>query len=276
MSNVTMSVERVKFFFVGVGKCGTSWIFEIARKKALMSVPKIKEPYIIDEPPEKREKMVQSLYDSHTQMADFSNVYYWDPENAKKIFEYNPDALIIITVRKPSKRIVSHFEFLKRNGKYVGMSLAEYLKNGDSDSIVARSEYPEMIQRYETTFGKDKVLILPLEQLKSEPQTYIDRLTQFCGLPSLRLEEEDKAPVLKRATSRNPLLARTAKGVSVLFRKLKLLKILGKLKDSKFIQGILYSESKGSVVRDDDFGALTDRVAEMDKEYETLLRSYGL
>ena len=50
MSNVTMSVERVKFFFVGVGKCGTSWIFEIARKKALMSVPKIKEPYIIDEP----------------------------------------------------------------------------------------------------------------------------------------------------------------------------------------------------------------------------------
>ena len=276
MSNVTMNIAKVKFFFVGVGKCGTSWIFELVRKKDLMSVPKIKEPYIIDEPHEKRKKKVQSLYDSYTQMADFSNVYYWDPENAKKIFEYNPDALIIITVRKPSRRIVSHFEFLKRSGQYVGMSMAEYLKKGDSDCLVARSEYPKIIQRYETVFGKDKVLILPLEQLKSEPQTYVDRLTQFCGLPSLRLKEEDKAPVLKRATSRNPLLARTAKSASVLFRKLKLLKILGKLKDSKFIQGILYSESKGSVVRDDDFGALTDRVAEMDEEYETLLRSYGL
>ena len=276
MSNVTTSIEKVKFFFVGVCKCGTSWIFEIARKKALMSVPKIKEPYIIDESPEKREKMVRSLYDSYSEMADFSNVYYWDPDNAQKIFEYNPDALIIITVRKPSKRIVSHFEFLKRNGMHTSLSLAEYLEKGDSDHIVARSEYPEMIRRYETVFGKDNVLILPLEQLKSEPQTYLDRLTQFCSLPSLQLEEEDKSPVLKRATTRSPLLARSAKGVAVLFRKLKLLKILGKLKDSKVIRGILYREAKGPVTRDDDFGKLTQQIAKLDEEYETLLTSYGL
>lgn len=64
--------------------------------------------------------------------------------------------------------------------------------------------------------------------------------------------------------------------MAVLFRKLKLLKILGKLKDSKVIRGILYREAKGPVTRDDDFGKLTQQIAKLDEEYETLLTSYGL
>ena len=275
MSNVTISTEKVKFFFVGVGKCGTSWIFEIARKKALMSVPKIKEPYLIDESPEKREKMVRSLYGSYSQMADFSNVYYWDPDNAQKIFEYNPDALIIITVRKPSKRIVSNFEFLKRNGMHINMSLAEYLEK-DVDHLVARSDYPAMIQRYETVFGKDKVLILPLEQLKSEPQIYLNRLTEFCGIETAILEESDKAPVLKRAATRSPLVARTAKGIADMLRKMKLLKMLGTLKDSSLIRNLLYREAKEGTPRDEEFGSLTDQVNQLDQDYLALLEKYGL
>lgn len=277
MASIETKQKKVAFFFVGVGKCGTSWIFEIARKKKLFSVPKIKEPYLVDQPASKQKKFVASLYKSFDRMADFSNLYYWDAENPQKIFDYNPDAKIIITIRKPSERIISHFRFVKRNGEYANLSLAQYLQQGDSYRLIDRSVYAPMIRRYEETFGRSNILTLPLELLKSSPQAYLDRLTEFCGGDSIELSPEDMQPVLKQSKARSPIMAKVAKTSANLLRNLGLLRILGMSKDSKFIRSILYQESnEGPQVADRDFGEFADQVAALDQQYEPLLKSYGL
>ena len=272
MSTVAQT-SKIEFFFVGVGKCGTSWIFEIARKKNLFSVPKIKEPYLIDQPPSRREKLTKSLYRSFERMADFSNLYYWDPDNSTKIFSYNPNAKIIFTVRKPSQRIVSNFKFMKRNGDFSNVSLPEYLDSGDPIDLVARSDYRHMIERYTSVFGADQVLVLALEHLKADPQNYLDRLTDFCGTAQIILSEEDKVPVLQQAHARSSVAAKLAKQTAITLRKFGLLSLLGILKDSKLVRKSLYSEQRVQPLGEDfGFGKSEDAVSLLDNDYIELLK----
>jgi len=276
MQSVATDQPKVEFFFVGIGKCGTSWIFEVARKRALFSIPSIKETYFIDQPSSKHEKLLTSLYQSHTRMADFSNVYYWDAENPQKIFDHNPNAKIIITTRTPSRRMISHFNFLKRNGTISNCSLAEYLEAGDSWSIYERSIYRPVIQRYEEMFKKENVLILPLELLKASPQKYLDLLTEFCGIENTELSEQDKLPVLKQSKARSSVVSKLAKTTALSLRRMGMLQLLGKLKDSPLIRSALYKETAKEAAPDNNFGEFTQRVAELDKDYLALLESYDL
>jgi len=274
MSLPSSSNEKVTFFFVGVGKCGTSWLYEFFKRHELLSLPTIKEPYLIDCSAQKREKMVNSLYSGNGKKADFSNLYYWDTENPRKIKDYNPHAKIIITTRRPSHRIVSHFTFLKRNADRHAQqkSLAQYLEHGDLEHLVQRSDYPPIIDRYLASFGADNVLVLPLEQLKETPQRYVDRLLTFMQLPTIALTPEDTTPVLKRSTARSSMLARTAKSLAVLLRSLGLLRILGILKESQTIRRFLFREIQGDALTDRDFGTLNTAITAMDHDYKNLLQ----
>ncbi len=273
MSLPTPPNEKVTFFFVGVGKCGTSWLYAFFKRHELLSLPSIKEPYLIDTSKQKREKRVRSLYTGNRKKADFSNLYYWDQQNPQKIKAYNPDAKIIFTTRKPSDRIVSHFAFLKRNADIhaQGKSLAQYLENGDPEHLVQRSDYPPMIDRYVAQFGTNNILLLPLEQLKNTPQHYTDRLLKFLQLPPITVTPEDTTPVLKRSTARNPILARKAKWIAVLLRKLGLLRILGILKESLPIRHFLFREIQGNEPIDRDFGTQQEAIDQLDRDYQNLL-----
>jgi hypothetical protein len=272
MSTVAKNT-RIEFFFVGVGKCGTSWIFEVARKKHLFSVPKIKEPYLIDQPESRQARLTQSLYSSFDRMADFSNLYYWDPDNAKKIFAYNPNAKIIVTIRKPSDRIVSHFKFAKRNGDFSALSLAQYLDSGDPVQLIARSDYRPLIERYTSVFGDQNVLVLALEHLKCDPQDYLNRLTEFSQSAPILMDAQDKAPVLKQARARSPLAAKLAKQTAVTLRKLGMLSLLGSLKDSRLVRNFLYSERGVQTDQEDySFGQSAQKIACLDDDYIQLLR----
>lgn len=229
----------------------------------------------MDLAPAKRAKEVQMLYGVKENMADFSTLYYWDKSNAEKIISYNPDAKIIITVRRPSSRVGSHFQYMKRNGSYSGMSLRDYLDSGDPEHIVARSDYDDMIARYRDTFGQQRVLLLPLEQLKDDAQLYIDRLLRFCDVDEVTLDPDDTKPVRAESSARNLLFARVAKHTAILLRHLRLLRLLAFMKDSPFLHRLLFRETqvneKGS--RDKDYGQMTAAIAELDTRYESLLRS---
>lgn len=263
----------VEYFFVGVGKSGTSWIYSFIKKYKLLSIPTIKEPYLIDLPPEKRISQIEKLFDDKNKMSDFSTTYYWDKKNAKKIYSYNPNAKIIITMRLPSDRINSHFAFLQRGGMFTNIDLPTYLNNGDVESIVERSNYWSMIDRYIKEFGIKNVLILPLELLRNNPSKYISLLCDFIDSEQIIPTEDDIKPVRPRSKARNTQLAKLAGKSTSILRKLGLLSILGTLKSSKLINKILYVEENMQHVIP-DYGDLTERIHQLDEEYKKHVKEY--
>ncbi len=266
----------IRFFFVGVGKCGTSWIHRYLSGRSEIATPTLKETYFIDAGPRRRRRILRRLYRGDDRpLADFSNVSYWDPDNPAKILAYNPDARIVVTVRRPSSRAVSHYRFLKRSGMIGEQPLGDYLAAGDPEHVVARSDYRPIIARYQRAFGADRVLVLPLELLAADPQAYADRLCAFLDIPRRPLTGIEREVVLPAQRSRSPIVTRAGRVVAALLRRLGFLGVIGRVKGSPAAQRLLFVAD----VDHDDAASVAGRhprLAELDADYPALLVEHGL
>lgn len=262
--------KQVQIFFVGVGKCGTTWIYETTKRLKLLSVPTLKEPFIVDKPSSEQIKLVNELYDQSISapMADFSNLYFTDHDNARKIYNYNPDAKIILTVRIPSDRIASQYQMLVRNGLDETISLSQYLTQDDL-GLIDRSRYWDIAQRYIEVFGKDRLHVMSLEMLKTHPQLYMDRLCTFLEIPSPILSDKDSEPVLVASKPRNAIVARYGKKLALYMRRVGLYKTLGHLKNSNMVRQLIYQPLTKR--ENPDFGEFSNEIQELDRIYHDFL-----
>ena len=272
--NASPDASTIDIFFIGVGKCGTSWIYKYLSRRGDVGVPSIKEPYILNHPPEKYAEKIAEVYDERRPRCDFSNVYYWDQTIPEKIARHNPNAKIVLTVRKPSKRVSSHFAFLQRNGEYTGMDLVEYLNSGDPDELVGRSDYQDILIRYSKHVPAENIVVLPLELLSTDVQRYADTLTEFLGIERREVAAEDTEKVLGRSKARSPLLSRTGKRVAEQLRGAGHLKVLSQLKESEAVRKVLFSTDDQPTASLDS-ALLPAHLRSLDDQYPAFLEKAG-
>jgi hypothetical protein len=127
--------------------------------------------------------------------CDTSEIYYC-PRHvpgdiiALRLKRYFPTAKIIFTMRNQLEYVSSMYFNLKRNYAFLaGASLPEFHEWWEGMHTQARClylqniDYSQMIEVYSHLFGKDNVLILPLEELKTHgARRYLDRLCRFMNL----------------------------------------------------------------------------------------------
>lgn len=105
------------------------------------------------------------------------------PLIAQRIYEYFPNAKILIIIREQKSWLLSnYFQYLTVGGN---RKLTDYLITKYDGKIPCFSpyyvEFHRLIKYYQTLFGKDKVLVLPQEILKVCPDEFIKRLGSFVG-----------------------------------------------------------------------------------------------
>lgn len=263
----------VEFFFVGPGKTGTSWLYEFLGRHDLVCVPSLKEPYLVDKDRREQERLLRALWSDDRRKADFSNTYSANPENPSRILEHNPAARVIITTRRPSRRIASHYSHeISRGAPDVG--LARYLDDGDPMRMVERSDYQQIVDRYLALIPLERVLVLPLEELQHDAESYVRRMSEFLGVPPISLTEEDRAPVRVRAAPRSHVVGRVAGGLSGWLREHGHARALGTLKRSASLDRLVFRSdaSHGPAL---DFGTATRVVERLDAAYPEFVRHYA-
>ena len=105
-------------------------------------------------------------------IVDGSVSYFAYPSVPKKIYKFNQDAKIVIIIRNPIKRAVSHYEMDVRMG-YADKPLINYILDETSfpahyHQYIQNSMYACNIKRYINTFGKKNVFIMNLDFIKDE------------------------------------------------------------------------------------------------------------
>jgi hypothetical protein len=135
--------------------------------------------------------------------CDTSEVYY-APRHlpgdliAARLKRYFPTAKIIFTMRHQLDYISSMYFNLKRNYAFLaGMPLPEFnewwagMQTQVRCQYLQNLDYSQMIEVYSRLFGRENVLVLPLEELKTHgARRYLEKLCQFM---SLELRESDVA-----------------------------------------------------------------------------------
>jgi len=207
-TNVTRSFQKVNLFIVGAAKAGTTSLW-----KVLGSHPEIytvnndlhKEPaYFSNLGSNMGIKAYHRLFENGaecTYRLDASTAYLTSPESAERIYQYNPEARILIVLRNPVDRAYSLYCWMVASGyewaptfekaleleekrvhsKRPSFSMPQYYWN----YMYKRSgNYSGQVKRYIDLFG-DNVLLLSYHDLIRSPETLVTRIILHLNLQPL-------------------------------------------------------------------------------------------
>ena len=168
------------FIGVGPGRTGTTWLYEVLKGRVDMPAG-IKETDFFTT---NYDKGIQ-WYAHHFRDADGArpigevNPYFGFPEAAERIALHIPRCKIICTFRNPVERIYSEYK-LWRHYTLTKFPLDEFLVK--VPQVIEVTRYAKHLPDWRARFGQDRVLVLLNDDLRADPQAYLDRVCDFIGI----------------------------------------------------------------------------------------------
>jgi hypothetical protein len=230
------SRQLPSFFVIGPPRTGTSWLHTVLSRHAWLSNP-TKETRFFD----RHFHRGLSWYLAHYRKAagrligEIAPTYFASPEARERIARLIPHAKVICTFRNPVDRVLSLYR-LKRAYGLIPWTLADALTR--DPELLESSRYADHLQAWQKTLGHNQVLVTFYDDMERDPQSYLDTLTTFIGLPRIPLNQSHARRVLASEgmteprnyflTRRAALLAdwARAQGLDTLAAKAKQLGIL--------------------------------------------------
>ncbi len=115
---------------------------------------------------------------------------YDSKEIADRLKACFPDGKVLIVIREQKSAISScYLQYVKYGGT---CSIKDYIKPPKRGLPVIplfkfeHFDYVKLIQYYRTLFGEDKVLVIPYELFKDDPQKFYTHIVEFSGAKRLK------------------------------------------------------------------------------------------
>jgi hypothetical protein len=168
------------FIGVGPGRTGTTWLHEVLKGRVDLPAG-IKETDFFTT---NYHKGIE-WYADHFRGADGSrpigevNPYFGFPEAAERIALHIPRCKIICTFRNPVERIYSAYK-LWRHYTLTQFPLDEFIVK--VPQVIEVTRYATHLPDWRARFGEDCVLVLLNDDLRDDPQAYLDRVCDFIGI----------------------------------------------------------------------------------------------
>ncbi|RLJ36216.1 sulfotransferase domain-containing protein [Litoreibacter meonggei] len=178
------------FIIIGAMKCGTSTISAYFEAHPDVFMPSNFEPnyFSRDEIYAKGAEWYEAHFaarDGETMAGEGSNNYASGdrfPESATRMAAYNPDMKIVYIVRNPLERIISAWiQSRADSGDNVPPTLDRAVRERP-ELFVDQSLYSRNLARYEAVFPKEQIFVGFMEDMKTDPDAFFLRLTDFLGV----------------------------------------------------------------------------------------------
>ncbi|MGI9601804.1 MAG: sulfotransferase [Acidimicrobiales bacterium] len=203
------------FMIIGGQRCGTSSLFKwLSRHPELIPALRKEVDYFsLDH------QQGEAWYRAHFPLAgrrrwaerrshpwatyEATPTYLFDPRAPDRARALLPDAKLIVLLRHPAERAISHYHHNVRHG-LEPLDLAEALAaendrlapewaqiRADPDhraitlrrfSYVARGRYAEQLQRWQASFPIEQFLVMRSEDLFGSPRRALDEICDFVGV----------------------------------------------------------------------------------------------
>ncbi|WP_193212253.1 sulfotransferase domain-containing protein [Luteolibacter marinus] len=220
------------FLIVGVQKGGTSSLHKYLVQHPSIAQAVIKEVHFFDgglDPSWNKWEDGMKLYKSYMplrmrskgmQIFDASPDYIYHPEAARRIFGIYPKIKLVILLRDPVERAISHYFHEVRRGRET-LSLMAALEAEETRvdpsyraqdfkrrewncfSYKRKGLYAQQIREYFKYFDRDSILIKESEELFENPGKIVGEVCSFIGVKSedLRLDFSPKGVGTNRLES---------------------------------------------------------------------------
>jgi sulfotransferase family protein len=187
---IMISAQLPSFFVVGPPRTGTSWIYRALQRHANLPAP-TKETRFFDCHFHRGLRWYARHFpaiDPQRPTGEVAPTYFASSRACEAIAQTLPDAKLIFIFRDPLQRLVSLYR-LKRAYGLLDCSFEQAL--AADPELLASASYATCLQNWQQAFSRRQMLITLYEDLRNSPQSYIDKLLNFLGLPASPLTDAE-------------------------------------------------------------------------------------
>lgn len=174
------------FFVVGPPRTGTTWLHGILKQSANLPSP-TKETRFFDHHFQRGLSWYLAHFSARTTgvTGEVAPTYFYSEIARQRIARMVPSAKVICIFRNPVERILSLYR-LKRAYGLLPSSFELALLN--DPELVESGRYATHFKAWRQGFGKGQVLGLVYDDMRREPQTFVNTITEFVRIPPITLD----------------------------------------------------------------------------------------
>lgn len=187
------------FVIIGAMKCATTTLYEQLNCQPGIYLPELKEPNFFSDDHQYAKGLAwyQALFEdarSDDLLGEASTHYTKlpvHPDTIGRMHSHLPSAKLIYVMRHPVDRLISHYMHEWSQG-IISCDINEAIVR--YPELRHYSRYAYQLAPYIETYGRDNVLPLFFEQLKTSPQSVLERACDFIGYKGKPLWQDALAP----------------------------------------------------------------------------------
>jgi hypothetical protein len=176
------------FIHVGPPRTGTTWLHEVLTGH--VGLPSEKETRFFDVHYNRGVEWYSRLfgdYQADVPAGEMGPTYFSNTLARERIKHHIPDCKIIVTFREPAARLYSMYKLI-RSGRHPAEDTFDGYWRFQVDCGADLCSYATQLKRWQTAFGKSRVLVRFYEDLSSNPQGYLDGICDFIGARRIALD----------------------------------------------------------------------------------------
>ncbi len=211
------------FIIIGAQKCGTTSLYNYLIQHPLIIPSWKKEVHFFDNnfhkgftfyksffPTKIYKNILRRIYKKRVITGEASPYYIFHPHAYKRIHSLLPNIKLILLLRNPVERALSHYYHEVNNGREnlsfeqaiekeserLRGELEKMLENENyysfnlqNYSYVSRGIYIDMIKKWHQNFSKDLILIIKSEDFFENPSKVLKEVFEFLDLPNYNLKQ---------------------------------------------------------------------------------------
>ena len=264
------------FLYIGPDKAGSSWLHETLIKHPDVYLSPAKDLYFFDRYYDRGLAWYAAQFkDAGAQevVGEICQDYLFHPEAAERIHEsLGPDVRVMVSLRDPVERAWSSYLYMRKHG--IGPdTFAAALES--RPELLDHGRYATGLDRFLALLPRENVHVALFDDLTSDPQGFLDGVTDFLGVASQPLTEKELEARLPAASARSVALAHAARRAADWVREHDGASVVGRVKRSPLVHKLLYTPIDRQAVRPDREDVAAVRTA-LAKEVDSLERTLGL
>jgi Sulfotransferase domain len=201
------------FLFVGAGRAGSSWFFEILRQHPGVFMPPNKGTFFFSRHPGMGVSWYEGFFpgDCRARVAgEVCEDYIANPEALRRIRDYRPAMRLICSLRNPYERAISAWRFMGRSGEPQG-ALSE--EGERRPHLFFQGYYGTQLALLRSLFPDRQILVVFFEELLADPAAVARRVYEFVGVDPHFVPRSLRERVNATASPRWPAVARVVNEV---------------------------------------------------------------
>ena len=128
--------------------------------------------------------------------------YFFKPECLERIKLHIPNCKVFVTMRDPVDRVYSTYKLMRHTATARKGTFEQILAAWPS--IAGGGRYAFYLKSWFENFGRENVLVTLYDELRAEPQKYLNRVTDFIGVDKIALSERPQIGSDVNAFARAP------------------------------------------------------------------------